>query len=239
MQLFDMHSHILPGIDDGAKNVEQSVELLDALKKQGVTNVCFTPHFYTHQLSAADFISNRDEALEILKPHIPEGMKVIAGAEVYVTRFMFNGDDFSGACFGNSRYIMTEHSYNARFTEHTMNYFSRLIDDFDMIPILPHFERYTAIMDNPSILYELKDMGVVIQTNASSYSKKASFFSKRKRLKFIKEGLVDILGTDTHSLTHNNPYAYSEAIEYISEKAGSDIVKRMMSNSEEIFNDAL
>ena len=49
MQLFDMHSHILPGIDDGAKTVEDSLELLSCLKNQGVTNICLTPHFYTNE----------------------------------------------------------------------------------------------------------------------------------------------------------------------------------------------
>lgn len=239
MQLYDMHSHILPGIDDGCQTVEKSVEVLNALKKQGINNVCFTPHFYTHHLSATDFLKKRDEAFEILKPHIPDGMRVLVGAEVYATRFMFNGDDFSGACLGKSRYIMTEHSYEARFTEHTMRYFQRLIEEYNMIPILPHFERYITLMDDPSIIYELKDMGVIIQTNASSYSKDTSFFAKRKRIKLIKEGLVDIIGTDVHSLRRNTPEAYTEAIEYISQKAGQDVVEKLMSNAEEIFKAAL
>lgn len=239
MQLYDMHSHILPGIDDGSKSIEESVELLNALKKQGVNNVCLTPHFYTHHLSAEDFLKKRDEAFETLKPHIPKDMRVLVGAEVYATKFMFNGDDFSGACIGKSRYIMTEHSYNARFTEHTMGYFQRLIEEYNMIPILPHFERYTTLMDNPSILRELRDMGVVIQTNASSYIKKTSFFAKHKRIKFIKDGLVDILGTDVHSMTRNNPEAYTEAVEYISQKAGQEAVEKMMLNAEKIFEAAL
>lgn len=239
MQLFDMHSHILPGIDDGAQNVEESVELLNALKKEGINNVCLTPHFYTHHLSAEDFLKSRDEAYEKLKPHIPEDMRVVVGAEVYITKFLFNGDDFSGVRFGNSRYIMTEHSYAARFSEHTMGYFQRLIEEFNMIPILPHFERYTTLMEKPAILRELKDMGVIIQTNALSYTKKNSFFAKQKRMKFIKEGLVDILGTDVHSMTRNSPDAFSEAVEYISQKAGKDVVENMMSKAEEIFNAAL
>ena len=54
MQLYDMHSHILPGIDDGAPSVEKSLVILNELKKQGVTNVCLTPHFYTNEISAED-----------------------------------------------------------------------------------------------------------------------------------------------------------------------------------------
>ena len=66
MQLFDMHSHILPGIDDGAKTVEDSLELLSCLKNQGVTNVCLTPHFYTNEISLEDFIAERAEKFKHL-----------------------------------------------------------------------------------------------------------------------------------------------------------------------------
>ena len=57
MQLFDMHSHILPNIDDGAKTLEDSLKLLSCLEKQGVTNVCLTPHFYTNEISIEDFMA--------------------------------------------------------------------------------------------------------------------------------------------------------------------------------------
>lgn len=78
MQLFDMHSHILPGIDDGAKTVEDSLELLSCLKNQGVTNVCLTPHFYTNEISLEDFIAERAEKFEKFKPHIPNGMNTFS-----------------------------------------------------------------------------------------------------------------------------------------------------------------
>lgn len=238
MELYDMHSHILPGIDDGAKTIEDSVTLLNALRKQGVKNVCFTPHFYTNEVSVGSFLAGRDEAFERLKPHIPEGMKVTAGAEVYICKFIFNGDDFSDVCFGKSKYILTEHSYDAKFTEHTMSYFTRLIEDYRMTPIMPHFERYDTLVENPSVLRELQNMGVIIQTNVGTYSKNAPFFQKRKFIKYIKEGLVDILGSDTHSLKHNSPYNFQEALDYISDKCGYSVVEEMMDRSRMIFNSA-
>ena len=93
MQLFDMHSHILPGIDDGAKTVEDSLELLSCLKNQGVTNVCLTPHFYTNEISLEDFIAERAEKFEKFKPHIPNGMNIVLGTEVYVTKYLFNNEN--------------------------------------------------------------------------------------------------------------------------------------------------
>ena len=68
MQLYDMHSHILPGIDDGAPSVEKSLVILNELKKQGVTNVCLTPHFYTNEISAEDFALRSIMISKIIMP---------------------------------------------------------------------------------------------------------------------------------------------------------------------------
>lgn len=238
MQMYDMHTHILPAIDDGAKNLNQSIELLNVLKAQGVNNVCLTPHFYTNEISVKDFLANRSQALETLLPNLPKGMRVVAGAEVYVCKYLFNGDDFSDVCFGNSKYIMTEFSYNSSFNDSSSEYIIRLVENYGLKPILPHVERYTALMNDPYIIRELKDIGVVIQTNAVSYSEKSSFFRRRKLIKLIKNGLIDVLGTDAHSFTHNPPKAYSEAVQFITEKAGESCINKMMKNAEEIFNEA-
>ena len=64
MQFYDMHSHILPEFDDGAKSVQEALDLISVLKKQGVNNICLTPHFYTHEMSLEDFVKSRNEAFE-------------------------------------------------------------------------------------------------------------------------------------------------------------------------------
>lgn len=239
MQLYDMHTHILPEFDDGARSVEESLTLLECLKKQNVTNICFTPHFYTNEMSAEDFVKKRRDAFEKFLPHKPEGVNIVLGTEVYVTRFLFSNDDLSGLTYGNSKYILTEYSYSSTFSEKTMQSFYAVIENHGLIPVMPHVERYDTLMKEPAIIRELKDMGVVIQTNVCNYTKKAPFLRKRRLLKYIKEGLIDILGTDAHSMSHNSPEYYTEALETIAEKCGQRYVKRMMKKSEEIFISAI
>lgn len=239
MQLYDMHSHILPEFDDGAKSVEEALALIDVLKKQGVNNICLTPHFYTHEMSLEDFIESRNKAFERFKPYIPEDVNIVLGTEVYITRYIFSNDNLSELSYGNSRYILTEFGYSSSFSDHTMNYFDSLVNNYNLIPVIPHVERYQTLMDNPSVIAELKDMGVVIQTNISNYTKKASIFRRRKLLKMISAGLIDIIGSDAHSLMHNTPEVFSEAINCISSKCGKDVVAEMMGNSKEIFESAL
>ena len=239
MQYFDMHSHILPSFDDGAKTVDDSLELLDCLKKQNVINVCFTPHFYTNEMSVERFIEKRRVAYENFLPYKPENMNIVLGAEVYVTKFLFGSDDLSGLTYGKSRYILTEFSYNSSFLNRTLQQLNMLIDNHRLIPVLPHVERYDILMSDMGALQELRDMGVVIQTNIGHYTKKTSFFKRRKLLKLIGEEMIDILGSDAHSLTHNTPEVYSQAVDMIAEKCGERTVRKMMQNAESIFTAAL
>lgn len=239
MQFYDMHSHILPEFDDGAQSIEESLALLECLKKQNVKNVCLTPHFYTNEMSAEDFIQNRKEAYEKFLPHKPTDMNIVLGAEVYVTKYLFNYEDLSEITYGKSNYLLTEFYYSSSFSDGTIKKIETLIAEYGVIPVIPHVERYETLINNPEILRELKDIGVVIQTNANSYTKSASYFRKRKLFKLISSGLIDVLGTDAHSMTHNTPEAYSEALKNISDKCGEQVVSHMMKKAEQIFNSAI
>lgn len=239
MQLYDMHSHILPEFDDGAKTSQIALEMLESLKAQEITNVCLTPHFYTNEMSVEDFVASRDAAFKKFKPVIPNDFNIVLGAEVYVTRYLFNCDDLSALAYGNSDYILSEFAYNSTFEKSSMDHIDKLVNVYRLIPVLPHVERYSALMDDPSIIRELRDIGVIIQSNISNYTKKASVFKRRKLLKMIDSGLIDILGTDAHSFEHNNPKLFSDGIKYISDKCGERAVKNMMGKAQIIFNAAL
>lgn len=239
MQLYDMHSHILPAFDDGAKTIEDSLALIDCLKKQGVSNICLTPHYYTNERSLEDFLTKRQQSFDRFRPYIPEDVNIVLGAEVYVTDYLFNNDDLTGITYGNSRYILTEYPYNSQFGEKTMQKFYALIQNHRFIPVIPHVERYRYLTDNPDFIEELKDIGVIIQTNVSNYADKAPFFKKRRLMKLIDAGLIDILGTDAHSFSHNTPELYTQAVKNITEKCGRHRINQMMDAASVIFNSAV
>ena len=239
MELFDMHSHILPDFDDGAKDVDESLLLINELRKQGVRNICLTPHFYTNEMSYEDYLEKRAVAFEAFLPHIPEDINIVLGCEVYVTDYIFNNPDLSGITYGKSHYILTEFPYNTHFSERTIQRFYMLIQNYGMRPVMPHVERYPYLLDHPDLIAQLKDVGVVIQTNISNYTKEAPFFRKQKLLKFIKRGLIDILGSDTHSMEHNPPNEFREAVQTITQKCGQREMNRMMTTAEHIFKKSL
>ena len=234
-----MHSHILPNFDDGAKNVEVALELIEHLKKQGVRNICLTPHFYTNEMSLEEYLEKRQEKFEAFLPYIPDDINIVLGCEVYVTDYLFNNSYIHGITYGNSRYILTEFSYKSTFQESTMQKLYMLSQNHGLIPVIPHVERYSNLIDHPDKIAELKDIGAVIQTNISNYTQSSPFFRKRKLLKLIDKGLIDIIGSDTHSMTRNPPDCFKEALNTIAEKCSPMAVKRMMAKAEKIFKSAI
>ena len=152
-----MHSHIRPDFDDGAKNVKESLTLINELRKQGVKNICLTPHFYTNELSYDDYLEQRNRAFEKFLPYIPEDINIVLGCEVYVTDFLFNNEDLSGITYGKSRYILTEFPYNTHFSERTKQRLYMLIQNHGTRPVIPHVERYKFLMDHPDAIAHLED----------------------------------------------------------------------------------
>lgn len=236
MNLFDMHTHILPGIDDGCKTVEDSLTIINRHIKNGVKNICLTPHFYTNEESIEDFVAKRAEAFETLKPHIPDNVNVCLGTEVYITRYMFNNQDFSMLCYGNSKYILTEFPYSSSFSGTSMEMLYKIKENYGLIPVIPHIERYENVFSNDRKLEELNDMGVVIQTNTSVFE---GFLRKRRLLKLIKNGYIHILGTDVHSLSKGNPNTYPATCKLIRDKCGESALRNLQHNAEMIFNKTL
>ena len=235
MTYYDLHSHILPELDDGSKSVELSLEIIEKLRKQNVKNICFTPHYYSNEESIEDFLEKRQKSVDKLMPHIPDDINVCVGAEVYITRFIFNNKDLSGLCYGNSKYILCEFGFNSRFSEHTMRHIFRLQSNYGLSPVLTHIERYPNLMKNKNLVEQLLDEGVLIQTNVGCITDRVE---RRKLLKYIKNDYIDVVGTDCHSLTRGNPDDYTPAMEIIAKKCGQQYVDKIVENSKMIFDEA-
>ncbi len=229
---YDMHSHILPEMDDGSKSVEMSLEIIDKLRAQNVKNICLTPHYYTNEESMYKFLERREESLEKLKPVLPNDVNICVGAEVYVTEYLFNNDDLSGICYGNSKYILCEFPFSSHFSERTMEYFYKLKGNYGLKPVLTHIERYEHLMADEGLVEELCDEDIIIQTNVGAFK---GFSQKRRLLKYIKRGYIDIVGTDCHSLTRGNPDEYTPTMELIKNKCGQEYVDHIINTSAEIF----
>jgi len=231
--LYDMHTHILPGVDDGAKNIDESLTLISRLKRAGITDVCLTPHYYTHKESLKDFLSRRNSVFRELSSYVNDDVKLHLGAEVYVTKYLFsNEEDLKQVCYNGTSYMLTEFPYSSSFQGESMVHINKLMNNYGITPVLAHVERYPYLLKHLDVLEELIDMGVIIQSNACSFTE---FPLKLRLIRLIKNGYIHILGSDAHSLSRNTPDAYNLLNDIISKKCGADLFRSVNNLSADIL----
>ena len=229
--MFDCHCHILPGIDDGSKNVQISLNMLDMEVRQGVEGVIFTPHFYADMNSPSTFLKRREKALLELEAglsQMPRYPEYILGSEVHYFRGMSRVDDLESLCIGNSDYILIEMPFRT--------WQPQFIDEIEEIStvlglkiIIAHIERYfdqdkkliKRLLDNPNLL---------IQCNAEFFLGK----KQNQALKFMKSGRIDLLGSDSHNLDSRCPNL-AEAVEIMQKKDKKGALDHIWRVSHQIF----
>lgn len=234
--LYDMHTHILPSVDDGARSVEDSLTLINKLRRAGVSDICLTPHFYTHKESLKDFLERRNRAFVELSAYLNNDVTFHLGAEVYVTKYLFSNEvDLKYACYEGTSYMLTEFPYSSTFEGESMVFINKLINNYGITPVLAHVERYPYLLKHLDKVEELIDMGVIIQSNACSFSE---FPLKFKLTKMLKNGYIHIIGSDAHSVNRNSPDFYNNINEHIDKKSISEVKSRINNTSCEILREA-
>ncbi|MDO7850008.1 tyrosine-protein phosphatase [Hymenobacter convexus] len=204
----DMHSHLLPGLDDGAETVAHSVELLRALRELGFRKLVMTPHIM------GDFYKNTPEgiraALQLLRDAAVEAgitdVELDCAAEYYLDEFLGRklADGTEMLTFGGEkRYLLFETSY----MNEPLNLFEII---FEMKaqgyrPVLAHPERYTYLYGRFAEIEKMRrDYDVLLQVNLNSLAGYYSPGAKKVAEQLIDGGLVDFVGTDTHHLRHTD-----------------------------------
>lgn len=198
--MIDMHCHILHGIDDGARNIEESLALCDIAERQGITEIIVTPHFAEYD-EVDGFIRLRNNRLEQLKIEL-DGMesdlKLYAGCELYLDEMIYSAPDLDGVTLNNSRYMLCEFSLNGFDCDEALNWVDELIRR-GYVPILAHPERYETFLRIPEFINEFAQKGVLFQLNADSLTGGNGKRCFALSCEMLRNNLVDFLGSDAHS----------------------------------------
>lgn len=227
----DFHSHILPGIDDGAKNLEESIRLLDMMAADHVDIVAATPHFYCTKSSIHRFLDKRARAFEKLKAAMkPEHPKVILGAEVLYDHALVGKEALSRLTIEGTDFMLLEMPYS-KITPEIIEDVDKISNDFDVKLMIAHIERYLHFTSMSS-LCELLDLNVVGQMNSDSLT---HIRTRSSCLKLVKNGYVQVLGSDWHR-TERGDAAISEGLAVIEKKFGTETTIEIDKNSEMILN---
>ena len=221
----DWHSHILPKMDDGSKSLEESINLLKALKEQGVNRVVATPHFYANVETVDNFIKRRQNAFDIIGSCLDNGMpEVLLGAEVSYYSGISRMEDLKRLKIGRSNLLLLEMPFS-RWTEYTVRELLELSSSGQFTIVLAHIERYLGFQD-ASIWQRLCDSGILMQSNASFF---IDFFKKKKAINLLKSGKIHFIGSDCHNMT-SRPPELQKAYDYISRKMGKEFLTYINEN---------
>lgn len=198
----DLHSHLIPGIDDGCKTIEDSIEILQSLKRAGINKVITTPHI------AKEFYPNTPEIIknglsDVRKALESNGIDIQleAAAEYYMDEHFLEmlKNDEPLLTFGENLLLFETPFYNKpRFFDEVI--FEMLARGFT--PVFAHPERYQYCLENKELLVKLKERNVKLQVNTGSLIGYYSGSIKKMAQWMMKNQLIDYLGSDIHNRKH-------------------------------------
>ena len=203
--LYDIHTHILPGIDDGAYNMEETMKMLQMEYKDGVRTIFATSHYRKGMFEPAlsDYQARLAEVQQ-LAAETYKDLKILAGCEFHanmdMVEMLVKGQR---PTLGGSRCVLTEFAGPSERSFIKERCYALKSHGFQ--PIIAHAERYEAFRKHMDFLEEMVDMGVYIQLNAESIIGEDGFGMKQFCKKAIRNELVHFVGSDAHGSKHRKP----------------------------------
>ena len=225
--MIDLHSHILPELDDGASSLDMSIEMARIAVEDGTTHIACTSHITPgvyHNTKA--IISERMKVLQAALAESEIELKLLEGADVHVSPDIEGGlQKGEIPTLARSKYFLFEpphHVLPPRLIE-----FTKRLLAADYVPVLTHPERLSWIEDNYPIIREMDEAGVAIQLTAASitgrFGKRPKYWSER----MLDEGRVDIIASDAHN-TSSRPPGLSQARDAVNERLGENLGSKMV-----------
>lgn len=234
--MIDLHCHLLPGLDDGSKNMNTSLKLANDAVKDGVNYALLTPHHMNGiYLNHKKMVIQRTQEFqaEIDKCKIP--LKVFPGQEVRINGDLLSALDQDDILFADEggRYLMLEFP-----SDDVPSYTNNIIYEImqrGIIPVIVHPERNAKIMRQPDILYDLLNKGCLSQITAGSYVGTFGHNIKKFSTQLIQAGQVYIFASDAHNLP-NRKYEMRKAFHKLRREFGEDLTNELEENAKSIIN---
>ncbi|MBE6956461.1 MAG: hypothetical protein E7450_03300 [Ruminococcaceae bacterium] len=228
-KMVDIHTHILPGMDDGADSVDTSIAMLREQARQGVAAVVLTPHFYRERESMEHFLARRERALarlqaglEVLPQQERETLpQLILGAEVAWRPNMKHMEDLERLCIGQTKNLLLELP-NARWTDEVVNSIYNILNQ-GITPVLAHLERYFQPGRRTKV-EEIASIGVPFQISAGALSH--PLFGRRL-VRLMGREQTAVLASDCHGVASRVPNMAS-GLEQLQNRLDDETVERIL-----------
>lgn len=228
----DLHSHILPKMDDGSRSAEMTRAMLDAMTAQGVRRLAATPHFYPSGDGIGSFLERRARAEELLRTVYDPSVhpKLAVGAEVAYFHGISHADQIRALAYRGTRYILIEMPF-ARWEDSVIEELLAIPEELDLQPIVAHIERY-IFQQKRGTLPQLIENGILIQSNAEFFLDSKT---RKKALKLLERGEIHFLGSDSHNMQARRPNL-GDAVSAISAAGLSDALRELESAGQALFS---
>ena len=198
--MIEYHCHILPGIDDGAKDAETSLAMIEMMKEQGIERIAATPHFYAHrEKSVADFMKKRQAAFDQIRDKAAVS-DIRLGAEVSIEHGISELPDIEKLAIEGTRMILLELPYRA-YAKWMSEEIYNIGAEYKLKVILAHVHRYLEYYSKAE-LEEILSSNSVMQINNEAFS---GWKEKRLAKKVIASGKEFVFGSDAHNLGERRP----------------------------------
>ena len=237
--MIDIHSHIIFDVDDGPRDLADSLALLEESYRQGVRTIISTSHRRKGMFETPENkIAEHFKLVQEIAKEISDDLTVLFGAEIYYTSDVLDKlEKKIIPSLADTRYALIEFSMTTPYKEiHTaLSNVLRL----GITPVVAHIERYHCLENNEKKVRDLIDMGCYMQINSSSVLKSKLFGDKYKFMKkrarfFLEKDLVHFVASDMHNLDDRPPYM-KEAFQIISKKYGVAYAEQLFKKNQEIL----
>ena len=219
--MIDFHSHVLPGIDDGSKSMEESLRMLAASAGQGVAHVAATPHFYPSETSPEQFLERRERAAECVRTvWRPEFPRLLLGAEVYFCDGISQAEEIEALRIEGTSLLLLEMPFRT-WSDRMMAEVMALHNRPGCIVVLAHIERYLRYQKRTA-WDKLLNAGILMQSNASFFLR---WNTKRRAVHMFDDGRIHLLGSDCHNMSERPP-RMGEALGFLGEQRSRMLERR-------------
>lgn len=200
--MIDIHSHIIPGVDDGSKSIKMTIEMLRNAELEGTSEIIATPHF-CREYAEVEYgeIVALTERINKLAEDEGINVKIHHGQEVYYSEhFIEDYKEKRIGTLGESNYLLFELPLQGHFEREILDTIYEL-QVMGIKPILAHPERYKFLKEKPELINEFIDEEVLFQMNAGSISGAFGKETKKTAELFVKNGIYNFIGSDAHNST--------------------------------------
>jgi len=212
--MIDLHCHILPGLDDGAGTLDDALDMARRAEEEGIRTIVATPHVYRESVNWKDFSIIEEKRRELEEALDVNNIKVqiLCGAEVHIFHGLIEAvrKNRSSLVLNGSSYMFVEFPPNHVFAGIKKLFFNLMSEG--IIPIIAHPERNSVFVQNPTLLYELVQLGALTQVNSGSF---LGLYGDRAREAVFTQldlNLVHFIGSDGHS-AHSLSTRMKDAVE--------------------------